>query len=96
MSFIQIVEYETDRQDEMWAAGRDQMPEPGAQPWTRLDVAEDRDHKGRYYVLVEFPSYEAAMANNDKASTQEMAKLMADLCTSGPTYRNLDVIETAL
>jgi hypothetical protein len=45
-------------------------------------------------TIVEFPSYEEAMANSVKASTQEMAAEMSAMCTSGPTYRNLDVQHT--
>ncbi|HWB38236.1 MAG TPA: hypothetical protein VHA75_19630 [Rugosimonospora sp.] len=92
MSFIQIVEYETDRQAEMEADMRANMPEPGQEPWTRLEVTEDRDHPGRYEMIVEFPSYEVAMENSHDPRTQEMAKRMASMCNAGPTYRNLNVM----
>jgi len=91
MSFIQIIEYETDRPDEMMAAGEKRMTESEDISFTRLATTVDRDNPGHYVTIVEFPSYEEAMANSAKPSTQEMAAEMAAMCTSGPTYRNLDV-----
>ena len=92
MSFIQIIEYETDRPDEIMALGEKRMAESGDDAtFTRLATAVDRDHPGRFVTIVEFPSYEEAMANSTKPDTSEMAAEMAALCTSGPTYRNLDV-----
>jgi len=91
MSFIQIIEYETDRPDELMAAGEKRMAESGGDGYTRLTVNSDRDRPGHYVTIVEFPSYEEAMVNSAKPETGEMAAEMAALCTSGPTFRNLDV-----
>ena len=91
MSFIQIIEYETDRPDDMMAAGEKRMAESGDTSFTRLATAADRDNPGRYVTIVEFPSYEEAMANSAKPETTEMAAEFAAMCTSGPTFRNLDV-----
>ena len=91
MTFIQIIEYDTDRPDDMMAAGEKRMAESGDPSFTRLVTTADRDKPGHYLTIVEFPSYEEAMANSNKASTQEMAAEMKAMCTSGPTYRNLDV-----
>ncbi len=92
MSFIQIIEYETDRADEMKALGdarMAQMPEPPA--GFRLVVTQDRDHPNRYFTIIDFPSYEDAMQNSAQPETDAFAKEMAALCTSGPRYYNLDV-----
>ena len=63
MSFIQIIEYETDRPDEMMALGNENMQAQSGPPaYTRLAVTQDRDNPNRYLTIVEFPSYEAAMA----------------------------------
>ena len=92
MSFIQIIEYETDRPDEMMALGNENMQRAGdAPPFTRLAVTQDRDNPNRYLTIVEFPSYEAAMANSEDAGTADFATRMAALCTSGPRFHNLDV-----
>jgi hypothetical protein len=92
MGFIQIIEYETDRPDEMMALGQANMDaQGGPPPFTRLAVTQDRDNPNRYLTIVEFPSYEAAMANSDDPATSEFAARMTALCTSGPRYQNLDV-----
>jgi len=92
MSFIQIIEYETDRPDEMQALGDARMQaDAGPPPFVRLAVTQDRDRPNRYMTIVEFPSYEVAMANNDDPKTQEFAVQMAALCTSPPVFHNLDV-----
>ncbi len=83
MSFIQIIEYETDRADEMKAAAG-----------FRLVVTQDRDRPNHYFTIVEFPSYEAAMEASARPETDAFAKEMAALCTSGPRYYNLDVQAT--
>jgi hypothetical protein len=92
MGFIQIIEYETDRPDEMMALGNENMERVGdAPPFTRVTVTQDRDNPSRYLTIVEFPSYEAAMANSEDPGTSEFAARMAALCTSGPVFHNLDV-----
>jgi hypothetical protein len=92
MGFIQIIEYETDRPDEILALGNENMQRAGGPPpFTRLAVTQDRDNPNRYLTIVEFPSYEEAMANSDDPGTSEFAARVAALCTSGPTYHNLDV-----
>jgi quinol monooxygenase YgiN len=93
MPFIQIVEYETDRADEIDAAMRSSMEQAGSEPgFTRLAHTQDRDNPRRYLTIVEFPSYEDAMANSEKPETGEMAAQLASLCTSGPRFHNLDVV----
>jgi hypothetical protein len=43
---------------------------------------------------VEFPSYEAAMKNNELPETAAMAEKMAAICDGPPTFYNLDLVET--
>jgi len=95
MSFIQIIEYETDRPEELWALGEARSKEMGdPPPGFRLVVTRDRDRPNRYVTIVEFPSYEAAMENSQRPETDEMARQMAALCTGEPRYQNLDVQRT--
>ena len=44
--------------------------------------------------VVEFPSYEEAMANSALPETAAFAEKLAALCASGPTFRNLDIVRT--
>lgn len=94
--FVQIIEYETDRADEMAAEMDSRMAEAqqsGQQMPGRMMVTRDRDNPQRYMVIVEFPSYEEAMANSKRPDTGEMAKLMSSMVSGGPIYHNLDVME---
>jgi len=92
MSFIQIIEYETDRPEEMWALGQARIADMGdPPPGFRLTITQDRDRPARYVTVVEFPSYEEAMENSDRPDTDAFAKQMAALCTDGPYFHNLEV-----
>lgn len=95
MSFIQIIEYETDRPDEMWALGEARRAEMGEPPpGFRLTITQDRDRRNRFVTIVEFPSYEMAMENSARPDTDAFARQMAALCTDGPHFRDLDVRQT--
>ncbi|GAB1640034.1 hypothetical protein [Krasilnikovia sp. MM14-A1259] len=92
MSFVQIIEYETDRPDEMFALGDSRMAGLGDAPeGFRLTVTQDRDNPKRFLTIVEFASYEDAMANSALPETSEFAEKMAALCSSGPRFHNLEV-----
>ena len=95
MTFIQIIEYETDRPEEMWALGEARMAEMGdPPPGFRLTITQDRDRPSRFLTIVEFPSYEVAMENSERPETDAFAREMAALCTDGPHFRNLEVKRT--
>jgi hypothetical protein len=95
MSFVQVIEYETNRADEVMALGESQRSEMTAAPeGFRVTVTRDRDNPDRYFTIVEFPSYEEAMGNSARPETDAFAQQLAALCTSGPRYYNLDVITT--
>jgi hypothetical protein len=92
MSFIQIIEYETDRPDEMRALGDSRIAEMGDVPeGFRLTITQDRDNPKSYVTIVEFPSYEVAMENSELPETGEFARRLAELCSGAPRFRNLDV-----
>ena len=92
MAFVQIIEYETDRAAEIEAKMQEGMdPQQNPPGFTRMAYTQDRDNPNRYFLIVEFDSYEAAMANSNAPETDAMAKELAALTTSGPKYYNLDV-----
>jgi hypothetical protein len=93
VKFVQIIEMTTSRYDEMQQAEDDWLAATeGARTVTRQLSGQDRDNPGRYVTIVEFPSYEAAMKNNDLPATQQISEAMMKLCDGPPTFRNLDVI----
>ncbi|MGR6316388.1 hypothetical protein Q2K19_11135 [Micromonospora soli] len=91
MPFIQTVEYQTDRPQEVrtlieeW--GR-RHPSPGP---ARLTLAEDRDQPGHMMVVAEFDSYEQAMKHSGQPETAAYAERMRRLAKGEPRYVNLDV-----
>ena len=92
MAFIQLIDYETDRADEIDAAMRASMAErPDAPGFTRMEHTQDHDNPRHYMTIVEFDSFESAMANSSRPETDAMAKQLASMCTRGPSYQNLDV-----
>jgi hypothetical protein len=91
--FIQIMEYETTRGDEIEAKMQEAMQagRPGPS-LVRLAHTRDHDNPNHYVDIIEFTSYDEAMENSAKPETDQMARELRELCTSGPTYANLDVM----
>jgi quinol monooxygenase YgiN len=93
-AFVQIIEFETDKLDEFRRLQDEMRQSSGGEArFTNGVVAQDRDKPNSYVVMVEFPSYEAAQANNNDPRTQELAKKMSALASTKTTFHNLDVIE---
>ena len=90
--FVQIIEFETSRIDEVKALGEAQESRTDQGTVRRVTVVADRDRPKHYSTIVEFDSYDAAMENNDRAETEEFAAAMAKLCDGPPTFHNLDVV----
>lgn len=92
MTFVQIIEFTTSRIDEFdtlldgWLE-RTQ----GKRTAIRGIQAQDRDRPNTYLHIIEFPSYEDAMANSALAETAEISGRLAALCDEPPAFRNLDV-----
>jgi quinol monooxygenase YgiN len=92
MEFIQIIEFNTSRIDEFNAALDEWLEQTaGQRAATRGTQTKDRDQPNTYVQIVEFPSYEEAMANSNLPETSAFAAQLASLCDSPPTFRNLDV-----
>jgi quinol monooxygenase YgiN len=96
MSFIQIVEYETDRADEIAAVMNEQPPPPPEETagFRRMAFTQDRDNPKRFLIIIEFDSYELAMQNSEKPETDAMAKRLGEMVSKGPIYHNLEVQRT--
>jgi quinol monooxygenase YgiN len=90
--FIQIIEFQTSRIDEIQALVDERSPamQPGSTVH-RVTVTADRDRPGYYLSIAEFDSYESAMENSNRPETGEFAAQMAKLCDGPPKFYNLDV-----
>ncbi len=92
MEFIQIIEVTTTRPEEIqelveqWSAKTQ-----GRRTVCRSTLTADRDQPNTYVQIVEFPSYQEAMANSGLPETGEFAEKLAGLCDGPPVFRNLDV-----
>ena len=89
--FVQIVEFKTDRPDEVMALGDEMEPQRSSGTAQRLTIGADRDRPGYYFTIVEFDSYEAAMENSNRPEVGEYAGRLAKLCDAPPKFYNLDV-----
>lgn len=93
--FVQIVDFETDRFDEMQAVAEEadkRMAGRAGGPTHRL-VLRDRNNPGHVLVVIEFDSYEDAMRNSQDPETGKMAGRMAALCTRPPSFTDCDVLD---
>jgi hypothetical protein len=90
--FVQIIEYQTSKFDEMQKLTDDfRAATEGKRTVARVVVCADRDRAGTYFTIAEFPSYEEAMKNSELPETGEFASKMAALADGPPVFRNLDV-----
>jgi hypothetical protein len=90
--FIQIIEFTTSRADELDALLDEWLEKTqGKRTATRGVEARDRDRPDTYVQIIEFPSFEEAMANSELPETAEVASRLTELCDGPPTFRNLDV-----
>ncbi|MGW6199672.1 hypothetical protein ACWF0M_26210 [Kribbella sp. NPDC055110] len=96
--FVQIIEYRTSKPDEIEALLEDYRAKreaEGGGPMPTLSLAcADRDEPGRYFAIVQFESYEAAMENSQRADTTEMSEKMMELCDGPGTFYNLDLVSS--
>ncbi|MGW7680695.1 hypothetical protein ACWGID_08160 [Kribbella sp. NPDC054772] len=94
--FVQIIEYRTSKPDEIAAlmedfAAKRAADADGASPARGITCA-DRDVPGRYFAIIEFDSYEEAMANSQRTDTSEFSAKMMELCDGPGTFYNLDQV----
>ena len=95
MAFVQVIEFTTDNIDGVRAVGEEwEAASSGKRSATRRTLAEDHDRPGTYVMIVEFPSYEEAMANSQLPETQEFSGKMMQAAGGDAQFRNLDVVES--
>jgi quinol monooxygenase YgiN len=94
MKFLQTIEFQTSRIDELMALDQKwREATAGKRTATSVTMTKDRDRPNTYIWMIEFPSYEAAMANNELPETQQIAKDMEKLTDGPPTFQNLEITD---
>lgn len=92
MPFVQIIEMTTTRPDEVEALVDEWRAQTAGRRTAQRGIfTKDRDRPDVYVQIVEFPSYEDAMANSDLPETAAFAERLALLCQGPMQFRNLDV-----
>jgi hypothetical protein len=92
MKFMQIIEFKTTRWDDVnelmdaWVATTE-----GQRTASWAISGQDRDQADTYLEVVEFPSHEDAMRNNDLPETAKFSEGISALCDE-TTFRNVDVL----
>lgn len=92
MAFIQLMEFSTSRPGEVDTLVEEWLSTTeGRRTAQRSTFTGDRDRPDTYVQIVEFPSYDAAMANSNLPETGVIAEKMRELCDGPVVFRNLDV-----
>jgi quinol monooxygenase YgiN len=95
MGFVQIIEIKTSRIDDLEALHEQWLADTeGVRTVASERICHDRDNPDTYLLIVEFPSHEAAMANNDLPATKRIAEGIASLADEPPIFRNLDLVRS--
>jgi hypothetical protein len=90
--FVQIIQFRTSKFDEMQALiDKFREQTQGRRTTVRGMSCRDRDNQGQFFNIIEFPSYEAAMKNNELPETAALAEELQKLADGPPTFYNLDV-----
>jgi len=91
--FVQIIQYKTSKHDEMQkVVDKFREQTAGRRTTARAMECSDRDNAGQFMTIVEFPSYDAAMKNNNLPETEALSAEMMKLADGPPTFYNLDIV----
>jgi hypothetical protein len=94
MSFIQIIEFRSANIDGMQeVAERWEKATAGKRTAGRRVLCRDRKDPNRYFNVVFFDSYDAAMQNSNLPETQQFSQEMMKFADGPPTFYDLDVLE---
>jgi len=92
MAFVQIIEFQTSKSEEMMKATEEFEAATAGRHKVRRDVwCQDRERPGHYVNIVFFDSYEEAMENSAMPEIDALAQKMMALCDGEPHFYNLDV-----
>lgn len=92
MAFVQIIDFRTERGDEVDAFFENWEP-PAGGTVRRVLVTQDRDDATRRLHIVFFDSYESAMENSALPEIDALSQKMAEFVSEPPKFYNLDVLE---
>lgn len=92
--FIQIMRFKTDDLDTLRKESEQYRHDTEGRTTVTSDLLGRDLDTGEYVLVVHFPSKEAADKNNELPETQALAERMASYVTEGPSFSNVEVLET--
>ncbi|MGW1704520.1 ester cyclase [Streptomyces sp. NPDC002206] len=93
MRFVQVIDCKTERFDDMDRLMDEWVEQTkGSRTATHSLIGKDRSDGAHYVEIVEFPSYEDAVANSKLPETDRIFQEMVALCDETPTFIDLDVV----
>ncbi|MFC0598475.1 hypothetical protein [Streptomyces palmae] len=94
MRFVQVIEYETAREEEMSRLFDEwMMATEGRRTVLREYHTRDRERPNHYVDILEFPSYEQAMVSKALPETERVAERLWALCDGEPRFIGLEVLD---
>ncbi len=94
MAFIQIMQFQTTRIDDIRTAVEEwERSTEGKRTVQRSIMCEDRDKPSTYSVIVFFASAEEAERNSALPETGALAAKVGSLCDGPLAFVNLDVVD---
>ncbi|MFI6052716.1 ester cyclase [Streptomyces violascens] len=93
MTFAQVIDFKTERFSDLDRL-MDRWVEQtkGKRTASHSLVGKDRADGNHFVEIIEFPSYEEAMANSKLPETDRIFAEMVALCDGAPTFTDLDVV----
>src|ERR1700722_1063656 len=92
MGFIQIIEIETTRPEDVEALVSEwRTATEGSRSAQRGTFTRDRHSHNTYVQIEALPWYEDATRNSEVPQTASFAESLRELCDGPPSFRNLDV-----
>jgi len=92
--FVQEINFATDDAEAMMALASEWENDATQNGTVKgAYLGADTDNPGQYSWMIMFESAEAAQQNSDRPETAEFSGRFSALCSEGPTFRNLEIIE---
>ncbi|MFD7169990.1 ester cyclase [Streptomyces violascens] len=93
MTFAQVIDFKTERFNDLDRL-MDRWVEQtkGKRTASHSLLGKDRADANHFVEVIEFPSYEEAMANSKLPETDRIFAEMVALCDGAPTFTDLDVV----
>jgi hypothetical protein len=94
MSFIQIVEFRTDKYDELMALEQEwRAATEGKRTLRRTIITRDRNDPKRHLVFAFFDDYDSAMVNSNLPETSEFGQKQSAILDAPMVFTDLDIVD---